>query len=345
MYASLAAVEFHLPKAVVGNEEIALLSPNWNPQKILDKTGIAERHVADAGELPSDLAFHAAEKLFASGACRREEIDFVLFCTQSPDYLLPTTACLLQDRLKLKTGIGALDFNLGCSGYIYGLGLAQGLIETGQAKNVLFLTGDTYTKFLRDDDIGVRSLFGDAGTATLIRGVESPGPLIGPYCYGTDGQGAQNLILKRHSLRHAGDSIEPHPAGTETAGSKNEYLFMNGPEIFSFAIDAVPKAVTELLSRAPLQKDDIDLFVFHQANEFMLNRLQAKLQIPSDRFVIAMRGYGNTVSSTIPIALNVVLAEGRLKPGMRLMLVGFGVGYSWGATLVRYSPATLSTGT
>ena len=340
MYASLAAVEFHLPKVIVGNEEIALLSPNWNPQKILDKTGIAERHVADVSELSSDLAFHAAEKLFASGACTREEIDFVLFCTQSPDYLLPTTACLLQDRLKLKTGIGALDFNLGCSGYIYGLGLAQGLVETGQAKNVLFLTGDTYTKFLRHDDIGVRSLFGDAGAATLIRGVESAGPLIGPFCYGTDGQGAANLMLKRHSLRHADNSGKPLPE--EAVGDSDEYLFMNGPEIFSFAIDAVPKAVNELLKRSQLEQNDIDLFVFHQANEFMLNRLQAKLQIPAERFVIAMRGFGNTVSSTIPIALNVALAEGRLRPGMRIMLVGFGVGYSWGATLVRYAP-TIAT--
>ncbi len=343
MYASLAAVEFHLPKVVVGNEEIALLSPNWNPQKILDKTGIAERHVADINELSSDLAFHAAEKLFANGACTREEIDFVLFCTQSPDYLLPTTACLLQDRLKLRTGIGALDFNLGCSGYIYGLGLAQGLIETGQAKNVLFLTGDTYTKFLRHDDIGVRSLFGDAGSATLIRGVESESPLIGPYCYGTDGQGAANLMLKRHSLRHSNISSKPLSEGAEVSGDTDQYLFMNGPEIFSFAIDAVPKAVNELLNRSQLQLADIDLFVFHQANEFMLNRLQAKLQIPADRFVIAMKGYGNTVSSTIPIALNVVLTEGRLKPGMRIMLVGFGVGYSWGATLVRYAPATHAT--
>ncbi len=343
MYASLAAVEFHLPKVVVGNEEIALLSPNWNPQKILDKTGIAERHVADINELSSDLAFHAAEKLFANGTCTREEIDFVLFCTQSPDYLLPTTACLLQDRLKLRTGIGALDFNLGCSGYIYGLGLAQGLIETGQAKNVLFLTGDTYTKFLRQDDIGVRSLFGDAGSATLIRGVESDRPLIGPYCYGTDGQGAANLMLKRHSLRHSNTSSEPLSEGAEVSGDTDQYLFMNGPEIFSFAIDAVPKAVNELLNRSQLQLADIDLFVFHQANEFMLNRLQAKLQIPADRFVIAMKGFGNTVSSTIPIALNVVSAEGRLKPGMRIMLVGFGVGYSWGATLVRYAPAAHAT--
>ncbi len=341
MYASLVAVEFHLPRAVVGNEEVARLAPNWTSQKIFEKTGIFERHVAADDECSSDLAFHAAEKLFASGACSRDEIDFVLLCTQSPDYLLPTTACLLQDRLKLRTGIGALDFNLGCSGYIYGLGLAQGLIETGQAGNVLLLTGETYSKFLRKEDVGVRSIFGDAGSATLIRGTESEVPLIGPYVYGTDGQGAANLILKRHSLRLACGS--PKSDSTGTTASANDDLSMNGPEIFSFALDAVPRAVNELLKRAQLHRDEIDLFVFHQANEFILNRLQAKLQIPTERFFVALRDFGNTVSSTIPIALHTALAEGRLKSGMRIMLVGFGVGYSWGATLVRYAPGGLQS--
>lgn len=353
MYASIVAVEYHLPDLVIGNEEVAALAPNWTADKILQKTGIAERHVAGTDEFSSDLAFHAAEKLFATGVCSRDEIDFVLFCTQSPDYLLPTSACLLQDRLKLRTGIGALDFNLGCSGYIYGLGLAQGLIETGQAKSVLLLTGETYSKFLRSGDVGVRSLFGDAGSATLIRGVESESPFIGPYVYGTDGKGAENLILKRHSLRTAGELtrsstseselVDSPPEGSTSleaiAKEEESYLFMNGPEIFSFALEAVPRAVNDLLQRAHLTRDEIDLYVFHQANEFMLNRLQTKLGIPGERFVLALKEYGNTVSSTIPIALQTVLADGRLKPGMRAMLVGFGVGYSWGATLIRISPS------
>lgn len=339
MYATLAAVEFHVPNTRIGNEEIAQLAANWTPQKIFDKTGIAERHVAADDECSSDLAFHAAEKLFASGACSRDEIDFLLFCTQSADYLLPTTACLLQDRLKLRTGIGALDFNLGCSGYIYGLGLSQGLIETGQARNVLLLTGETYTKFLRKDDLSVRSLFGDAGSATLLRGIPGDGPFIGPYVYGTDGQGAENLMLKRHSLRAGNDSGSTDSACATIRADSPEYLSMNGPEVFSFALETVPRAVNDLLSRAQLHRDDIDLFVFHQANEYMLKCLRTKLQIPEERFVVALERFGNTVSSTIPIALQICLADGRLKSGMRIMLVGFGVGYSWGATLVRYTSA------
>ena len=325
MYASLAAVEYHLPTARIGNEEVARLSANWTPQKILDKTGISERAIAAPEECSSDLAFAAAEKLFASNVCSRDEIDYLLFCTQSPDYLLPTTACLLQDRLKLSTGIGALDFNLGCSGYIYGLGLAQGLIETGQARNLLLLTGDTYTKFLREGDLSVRSLFGDAGSATLIRGINADGPLIGPYVYGTDGQGAENLILKRHSCRASISDSHQDAA---------EFLFMDGPEIFSFALESVPRAFNELLQRAQLRREEIDLFIFHQANEYMLNRLQTKLQIPTEKFVLAMRNIGNTVSSTIPIAIHAAKQQGQLKPGMRVMLLGFGVGYSWGSTSV-----------
>ncbi|WP_010587301.1 3-oxoacyl-ACP synthase III family protein [Schlesneria paludicola] len=335
MHAMLAAVEFQLPDTRLSNEEVVRFAINWTPQKILDKTGIAERRIAAKGELSSDLAFHAAEKLFTNSVCVREEIDFILFCTQSPDYLLPTTACLLQNRLKLRTGIGALDFNLGCSGYIYGLGLAQGLIETGQATRVLLLTGETYSKFLSESDFGVRSIFGDAGSATLLKSVDSPEQLMGPYVYGTDGRGAENLILKRHSLRAAEDF-----STSEEAVSSDDpaTLYMNGPEIFSFAIEAVPKAVNELLQRAQLQRDDVDLYVFHQANEYILNRLQTKLAIPKERFVIAMRDYGNTVSATIPIALHAALAQGQLRPGMRVMLVGFGVGYSWGACLLRYQP-------
>jgi 3-oxoacyl-[acyl-carrier-protein] synthase-3 len=218
------------------------------------------------------------------------------------------------------------------------LGLAQGLIETGQAKNVLLLTADTYTKFLRENDVGVRSLFGDAGSATLIRSTDGEGPFFGPYVYGTDGQGAENLILKRHSLRTASEGPNPDGERTSAAVPANEYLYMNGPEIFSFALDVVPKAVNELLDRSDLGLDDVDLFVFHQANQLMLDRLRAKLEIPEARFVLALRESGNTVSSTIPIALHAVLADGRLKPGMRIMLVAFGVGYSWGATLVRYAP-------
>jgi 3-oxoacyl-[acyl-carrier-protein] synthase-3 len=337
MNAAIAAIEFHIPQRVLNNEELAGLSELWTPEKIRAKTGIAERRLVEDDECSSDLAVAAAEKLFVSGAADPEEIDFLLLCTQSPDYLLPTTACLVQHRLGLSNAVGALDFNLGCSGYVYGLGLAKGLVDTGQAKNVLLITAETYSKFIRDEDLNVRTLFGDGATATLITDVEEPEsmsitsrlPHIGPLLYGTDGGGADNLIVRESALRLF------NPREESELTDQRGRLFMNGPQIFTFTIRSVPKLVRSLLEKTGRTLDDVDLFVFHQANEYMLEHLRKKIGIPGDRFYCAMSEYGNTVSSTIPIALKHAQLDGRLRPDQTVMLVGFGVGYSWGATFIR----------
>ena len=322
--ASVAAIEYHLPDNVLTTEQLASEFPDWSVEKIDSKTGIAGRHIAADDECASDLACQAALKLFASGACKATDIDFLLFCTQTPDYLLPTTACLLQDRLGIPTSAGALDFNLGCSGYIYGLGLAQGLIETGQARNVLLLTGETYSKLLDPDDRSVRTIFGDAGAATLVRGVETSHPLLGPYVYGTDGSGGKWLIAEAGGMRS--------PARLNNLPT----LRMDGMEIFSFTLSAVPSAVHAILEKARLDVSQIDLFVFHQANKHMLENLRRKTGLPAERFVISMGHCGNTVSSTIPIALRDASGQGLLHDGATLMLVGFGVGLSWGATILKW---------
>ncbi len=333
MHAVIRAIEYHLPDRVLTNSELGESFPDWGIEKIAAKTGIIERRLAGSRECASDLAVAAAQKLFASGACRPEEVDFLLFCTQSPDYFLPTTACILQGRLGLPTGAGALDFNLGCSGFVYGLSLAKGLIETGQATRVLLLTGETYSKFLRPDDRGTRPIFGDAGAATLIEArVDAPPgdlPWIGPFVFGTDGGGMKNLIVSGGAMRR-GDGGEDQP----TSGHPG-HLHMNGPEIFAFTLRAVPRAVDDLLAKAGRTIDDIDLFVFHQANRHMLEHLREKTGIPREKFVLALSHCGNTVSSTIPIALKDASEQGLLAPGTLVMLVGFGVGYSWGATLAR----------
>lgn len=327
MATQIVAIASALPESELTNEELAAGSSDWTPEKILAKTGIRTRRVVGPGECSSDLAVAAAEKLFTERACRREEIDFVLFCTQSPDYLLPTTACLLQERLGLPTSCGALDFNLGCSGYVYGLSLAKGLIESGQATNVLLLTAETYSRMLDESDFSTRAIFGDGAAATLIRKADDlSGEGIGPFLFGTDGRGARNLIVKDSGFRPA----DSDPVAGNVCGK----LFMSGPDIFSFTLQTVPASVRGLLEKASLGMDDIDLFVFHQANQFMLQHLRDKLQIPREKFLISMSETGNTVSSTIPIALRKGAEEGLIRRGMRLMLVGFGVGYSWGACLV-----------
>jgi len=323
--ALIKATEYYLPQQVVTNAELSERFPEWTPEKIEEKLGITNRHVAAADEFSSDLAVNAAKKLFLTGVCAAADIDYVLFCTQTPDYILPTSACLIQDRLGVPKSAGALDFNLGCSGYVYGLGIAKGIIESGQAKNVLLLTGETYSKLLLPDDKSTRTLFGDAGSATLISTKESDAELIGPFVYGTDGSGGDYLMVRNGGMRFPGTPL------TETCG-----LCMKGGEIFTFSVREVATAVEELLQRSGETRDTIDLFIFHQANAYMLDFLRRKCEIPGGKFFTWFAGVGNTVSNTIPIALHHAISAGRIHPGAKVMFIGFGVGLSWGACVVRF---------
>jgi 3-oxoacyl-[acyl-carrier-protein] synthase-3 len=337
MTAAIHAIEYYLPANVVSNEKLAAEFTDWTLDKIEGKTGIVERHVVSDNECASDLAEAAARKLFAGGACKPEEIDYLLLCTQSPDYFLPTTACILQDRLGIPTHAGALDFNLGCSGFVYGLGLAQGLIQSGQASKVLLITAETYSKFIHPRDRSVRTLFGDAAAATLICATASSNDLKSGYVFGTDGSGAANLMVPAGGSR-CPSSPETAQAVCDDNGNwrSNDNLVMNGGAIFNFTLQAIPECVSRLLERTGKELQEIDLFVFHQANRYMLEHLRKKLKIPPEKFYLWLASCGNTVSSTIPIALKHALEEGRLKTGQLAMLVGFGVGYSWGATLVQW---------
>lgn len=325
MNASIQGIESYLPANVVTNADLAERFPDWSVDRIAEKTGIEQRHIAAADEYASDLAFQAAEKLFASGACSPAEIDYILLCTQSPDYALPTTACLLQQRLGISRHAGALDFNLGCSGYLYGLGMAQGLIGTEQASKVLLLTAETYSKYLGAKDRSSVTIFGDGAAATLIAAVPDDGLSLRPaYVYGTDGSGADHLIVR------GGGSRKPSGVG------EGESLWMNGPEIFHFTLQVIPGCVRSLLEKAGMEVSDVDLFVFHQANKYMLDHLRKKLDIPNEKFYVSLASCGNTVSSTIPIALENACHEGRIEQGSKVMLVGFGVGLSWGATVLSW---------
>lgn len=334
--ASIAAIASHFPETQLTNERLAAEIGDWDAAKILDKTGIAARHISAEGECASDLGVAAAEKLFERGVCTREEIDFLIFCTQSPDYFLPTTACLVQERLHLGTHCGAVDVNQGCSGFVYGLAMAKSMIESGLARNVLLITADTYTKFINARDRSVRTLFGDAAAATLVRGVEAERELIGPFVFGTDGRGANNLIVPAGGMRNrasADNEQEVEAEGGNWRSPRN--LYMNGGEIFTFTLKVIPQTVDRLLTAWGKPLDEVDHFVFHQANRFMLEKLRGKLKLPEEKFWIAMESCGNTVSSTIPIVLEQGIAEKRMNAGDELMLMGFGVGYSWAGAMLR----------
>lgn len=329
MEAYIKAISYYLPDTVLSNEELIKAFPEWTVDKIANKVGIKERHVASKEETVSDLAVNAALRLFEETGIEQNDIDFVLLCTQSPDYFLPSTACVVQERLGLSTHTGALDFNLGCSGYIYGLSLAKGLIAGGIAKNVLLLTAETYTKHLHPRDKGNRTIFGDAATASVI---STEGyAQIGNFSLGTDGKGAENLIVKTGALKHK-DKVNDLQFDENGNPLSSDYLYMNGSEIFNFTLDAVPPLVCETLQKNNLEMGNVDLFVFHQANKYMINFLRKKLKIEEDKFYVYLETVGNTVSSTIPIALCEAKKEERLTG--KILLAGFGVGYSWGGVIL-----------
>jgi 3-oxoacyl-[acyl-carrier-protein] synthase-3 len=336
MHASIAAIEYHLPDAVLTSAELASFYPDWSVEKIESTTGIKTMHIAAPGECASDLAVQAAKKLFDSGACSPSAIDFVLFCTQSPDYVAPSSACIVQDRLGISTSTAAFDFNLGCSGYVYGLGLAEALISSGQASNVLLLTADTLSRFVHPKDKSVRLLFGDAGAATLLRASDGD-PSIGPFVYGTDGKGYANLIIPAGGMRQPRSRQEPEEVEDDLGNVRtNESMFMNGAAVFDFTVETVPPSIKKLLAKAGLEDSSVDLYIFHQAGKPILEYLRKRMRIPPEKFYLAMSHCGNTSSSTIPIALKHAMSEGRLQTGSRVVVIGFGVGYSWAASLIRW---------
>jgi 3-oxoacyl-[acyl-carrier-protein] synthase-3 len=330
-------IAMYVPEKILSNEELGEIYDDWPAEKILNKTGIRERHIANENQTAGDLAYNAAIKLFEQGNIKAKEIDFIILCTQAPDHVLPTTACILQNRLGIPRQAGALDINLGCSGFVYGLSLAKGLIETGAANCVLFLTADTYSKYIHPRDKSVRTLFGDGAAATVIVGSDSDDSSIGPFVFGTDGSGAEMLIVEAGMFRQR-KSSETSVEHTDFSGNirTKENLYMNGAEVMNFSLNEVPKSVIDLLSKAGKTKEDIDFFILHQANKFMLDALRKKINVSSNKLPLVIEKFGNTVSSSIPIAIHELINEGRLKKGHKLVLVGFGVGFSWAACMLNF---------
>lgn len=331
--AFIKAISYYLPEKVVTNEELLKEFPEWSVDKVAAKVGVDSRHVAGENETAGDLAEKAARKLFEEHNIDPKSIDFLLLCTQSSDHFLPSTACILQDRLGIPTTAGAFDYNLGCSGCVYGMAVAKGLIAGGIAKNVLLLTAETYNKYLHPSDKSNRSIFGDAAAACLIstEGIAE----IGEMSLGTDGSGAKHLIVETGAARHKAVT------GKQTTDDdghirRDDYLYMDGSAIFNFTLDAVPAMMKDILAKNEMVKENIDYYVFHQANKFMLNTIRKVCVLPKDKFYVNLNETGNTVSSTVMIGLKQCLDAGTITPGMKVMVAGFGVGLSWGGTILRF---------
>lgn len=325
-YAAIGPISFFLPEKIETNQDLQQANPKWDLDLIASKTGIYQRHIAGDHECSSDLGVAAAEQLFAEYEIDRNSIDFLLFCTQTPDYPLPTSACLIQHRLGLPQHCGALDFNLGCSGFVYGLSLADGLIRSGAARRILLITGETYSKMIDPQDRSLRTIFGDAAAATLVEPADAPA--FSQFRFGTDGSGADTLLATDKGFRRPEDAITPRHRKRW-----NSDLYMDGPALINFSVEKIPGLVTSILEGAGLTDQDIDLYLFHQATLKMLEELRNQIKVDPEKLPIKIRDIGNTVGSTIPILIRQLRDSGELSAGMQTMMIGFGVGWSWAGCL------------
>lgn len=329
MAVSIKCIQVYLPQATLTNDMLASFQKgSITPEEIKKRTGISKRYIAGPNETALDMAATVGAAFLKANPETIGEIDYLIFCSECFDYIAPASACILQDRLNLPTSIGAFDLPYGCSGYVYGLGLSNALITSGMARNVLFITADTSTKTIAKDNFELRSLFSDIATATYVSTAQNSSTNQW-FEFGTDGKGHTNLLVDYSGFRNR----EANPA---PAALPHGELKMNSLEIFRFAIASVPKLVTSLLAKYSYTPQDIDLFVFHQASYYLLEIIRRKINAPKEKFYINLENFGNSVSSSIPVALSDAESKGILKKGMKVMLVGFGIGHSWGGTIIEY---------
>jgi 3-oxoacyl-[acyl-carrier-protein] synthase-3 len=335
--ARILGISCHVPEKVETNDDLIRDNPDWNMDKIEAKTGIVSRRVAADDETACDLGYVAARKLLDRGLVPVDEIDYVIFSTQTPDHFLPSNACLLHQRLELPNHVGAFDTSIGCSGYVYGLQLAKSLILAEAARNVLLVTSDTYSKFIHPQDRTVRALFGDAAAATLIGASEGGQGEIGRFVIGTDGKGSSSLIVPSGAFRLSrSTATQEERMDSNGCVRSQDNLFMDAQAVFSFSLNTVPRAISALLKKCGLSVDDVDWYVYHQANGFMLDHLAKCSRIPAEKMVYHLENLGNTVSSSIPLAIDAYVESGRIRPGQTLLLVGFGVGFTWAVCTIRW---------
>jgi 3-oxoacyl-[acyl-carrier-protein] synthase-3 len=337
----VAGIAAAVPQARRRLEEDGASIPVEEREKLIRTIGVRERRIAPPDICTSDLCYAAAVRLLDDLGVAPDSIDGLIFVTQSPDYELPATACMLQAALGLPDSTAAFDVNLGCSGYVYGLWLGSQIVASGGAKRLLLLAGDTSTRRMAPDDRSVFPLFGDAGSATLIERDETAGPLV--FSVGTDGRGFETIIIPSSGFRQprGATSAERVPEADGIARAAQD-IHLNGPEVFNFTLRRVPPLVQDVLKAAGWTVDDVDQAIFHQANAFMLRHLGKRLKLPEAKLVLAMERFGNTSSASIPLAMVEALGPTLSKTGQRLLLAGFGVGMSWAGLAFETGPIPIS---
>jgi len=332
----ISNISVYLPEHKLTNAMLQEEFPDLKIKELTRLTGVFSRAIAGKKETSVDMAVQAAETLFAKSEINKTFIDFIIFCSAGGDYITPASACIIQDKLGLPQKCGAFDFNQGCTGYIYGLSLADSLIKAGNATNVLLLTSETITKTIHPKDRANRAIFGDAATASLIQ-VSTGESKMGKFVFGTDGSRYDQIIIKHGRERFPLPQFAEDDYLDDFGNIRNPANFyMNGSEVFNFSVEKAPELVNTLLEQLSLTLDNIDLFIFHQANQIILETIGRKLKIPQEKIVIELENTGNTVSSTIPIALQKAIESGQCKRGDKILIAGFGVGFSWGGTIINF---------
>lgn len=321
-----------VPEASRTLEEENIIHEKNERERLQKSIGVFSRHIAPVGVCSSDLCQRAAENLLVDLGWEKDSIDVLIFVTQTGDYVIPATACALQDRMGLSSCF-AFDINLGCSGYVYGLWTAASLIKSiqvqGRPARALVLAGDVSTSVLMPGDRGTVPLFGDAGSATALEIDSKARSWTGVF--GTDGSGTKHIFIEAGGLRMPLlPQLIPKNISTQAALFKASRLHLNGVEVFNFTLKNVPPLIEQLLTAAGTSVEGIDYFVMHQANQMMLKHLAKKSGIPESKSPIAMESYGNTSSASIPLTIADQLAD-KFKQPLEIVMLGFGVGWSWSA--------------
>ena len=336
MQAKILDIGLFFPNKVYSNQDLQQDFSGLKVKELTRLTGVLSRHICESSETSVDMGVNAAKQLFAQGKIEKQDVDYLIFCSAGGDFITPASSCIVHDKLGLKPMCGAVDINQGCTGFIHGLNLANGLIAGGGVENVLLITSEAISKTIHQQDKGNRAIFGDAAAATLI--CKSKGEKdFGKFIFGTDGSKYNQIIIKhgreRFPLPEMAEDDFVDGFGTIRNHSK---IYMNGGEVFNFSVGKAPELINTLLTNANLQKDEIDFFVFHQSNQILLETLGKKLKIPQGKIIFELETNGNTVSSSIPIALKKAEEKGIIKKGHKLLIAGFGVGFSWGGVIIEY---------
>ena len=314
MTGEISCINYALPKKKISIKKVCK-SNNWPYERVVASTGIKYKYVSNKNETALNLAISACKKL----KIKKNDIDALIYVTQSPEYLLPTTACILQDKLNLRKDILAYDINQGCSGFVYGLFTGYSFLKYKEIKNILLICSDTYTKYIKKGNQSCETIFSDGASAMILKKNSFK---KSNFKFATDGSGFKDLIVKNSATNY---KINSFPE-----------LFMDGKKVLMFTMSNIPSFILNFLKKNKLKINQIKYFVFHQASKVVIDNLVRKMNLPKKKVFCNYENIGNTVSSTIPIALFDLILKKKIKRGDKLLLCGFGVGYSMAASILDY---------